>query len=362
MSRPIRVCFVSPKAYPLFNSHADGVFGGGEVDVYYLATELAKDNSYAVSVVAADYGQPSEETIEGVKIVRSLRFDCSVLRQTRQLWRALRRAAADIYFIETASPGVPMVAFFCRWSKKPFVYRTANTGECDGTYPTGPILSRLFKASLRRATVVFTQNNDDALNLKRTLNVESIVTPNCHPLNPPVERNRDTILWVGRSDTIKRPETFLALAREFPDQSFTMICQQATRDERYHELLSDAAKLDNLELITRVDFHQIGRYFQRARMLVNTSESEGFANTFVQACMCATPILSLDVNPDTFLDTYRCGLCAGGQWPRFIEMTRELLVEETAKELGRNGRQYAQQKHDITKVIKQYKDVFSHLP
>ncbi len=53
---PIRVCFISPKAYPLFNPNVEAVFGGAEVDLYYLATELAKDDSFTVSFITADYG------------------------------------------------------------------------------------------------------------------------------------------------------------------------------------------------------------------------------------------------------------------------------------------------------------------
>ena len=70
----ISVCFVCPKAYPLFNEAVEGVFGGAEVDLYYLATELAKDEVFDVSFIVADYGQADVETIEGVKIIKSLDF------------------------------------------------------------------------------------------------------------------------------------------------------------------------------------------------------------------------------------------------------------------------------------------------
>ena len=57
----IRVCFVSPKAYPIFNPDIESVFGGAEVDLYMIATELAKDPDFNVSFIAADYGQADEE-------------------------------------------------------------------------------------------------------------------------------------------------------------------------------------------------------------------------------------------------------------------------------------------------------------
>ena len=59
IDNPISICFVMPKAYCLFNPEVEGVFGGSEVDLYYLSTELAKDEDYHVSFIVADYGQPA---------------------------------------------------------------------------------------------------------------------------------------------------------------------------------------------------------------------------------------------------------------------------------------------------------------
>ena len=55
--KTVKVCFVSPKAYPLFDDKAQGVFGGAEVDLYMLGTELAADDAFEVSFIVADYAQ-----------------------------------------------------------------------------------------------------------------------------------------------------------------------------------------------------------------------------------------------------------------------------------------------------------------
>lgn len=76
----IRICFVSPKAYPLFNPGCKGVFGGAEVDLFSLGGELARDPRYKVSLITADYGQPEEETRDDIGIIRSLDFSQNALR------------------------------------------------------------------------------------------------------------------------------------------------------------------------------------------------------------------------------------------------------------------------------------------
>ena len=68
----LRVCLVSPKAYPLFNHDIKATFGGAEVDLYYLGTELAKDQGFKVSFITADYGQGQIENHENADVIKSL--------------------------------------------------------------------------------------------------------------------------------------------------------------------------------------------------------------------------------------------------------------------------------------------------
>jgi glycosyltransferase involved in cell wall biosynthesis len=107
-----------------------------------------------------------------------------------------------------------------------------------------------------------------------------------------------------------------------------------------------------------VPFHEIDRYFQRAKVLVNTSSAEGFPNTFIQAGKSSTAILSLKANPDGFLDRFKCGLCANGDWERFVDSLKRLLRENLYMEMGKNARKYVEENHDIDKIIEQYKKHF----
>ena len=358
-SKLIQVCFIAPKAYPLFNPDVKKVFGGAEVDLYLLATELAKDENFTVSFITADYGQQDIEKIENVRVIKSLNFNKNPLTGAVRLWRAMRTADSQIYLQKTISWGTPLVTLFCKSHKRIFVYRTANQGECNGTFPEGKrFLKRAFSWSLHKAGAVTVQNETDKKNLLEFMGIDATVIPNGHRLAESTHKKRDTVLWVGRSSPLKRPELFIKLAENFPDEKFTMICQQATGDENYQDLLAEAKKIDNMQFVKAVPFAEISSYFQRAKVFVNTSDSEGFANTFIQACMAATPILSLNVNPDGFLNRYKCGICTDGDWQKFIKACKILAQTPITEEYGQNGRRYAEQKHDITKIVEQYKDLF----
>jgi glycosyltransferase involved in cell wall biosynthesis len=361
-SKKIKVCFVAPKAYPIFNPTIGTYFGGAEVDLYYLATEIAKDADFEVSFIVADYGQKDIEVIEDVVVIKSLNFRSNALSGLFKTWIALKTADADIYVLKCASPGVPVVAKFCKLHRRAFVYRLASLLESDGTYIRQHlVLGRLFRWSLRQAKMVFAQNKIDNENLTRTMGIPSQVIPNGHPLPPMRQQKRDTILWVGRDDPVKKPERFLELAKAVPDEHFTIVCQTLNDDQHYKNLIEQAGQIANLEFIRHVPFDRINDYFQRTKVLVNTSDSEGFPNTFIQACNCGAAILSFNVNPDGFLDTHKCGLCCNGDAARLTYNMRFLLDGDRYVEFGAEARRYSEKYHDITKITAEYKSIFARL-
>lgn len=362
--RKIRVCFVSFSAYPLFDKSEVCVQGGAEVDTYMIATELARDSKYDVHFITGDFGQPDVTKIENVTIhkTKSLKFP---VRSLISIWKALKKSDCDVYFKKGASLLTALAAFFCRTHHKPFVLRTSHKSECDGSYIKSQFFRGLaFRWILKIAKQVFVQNAQDSESLLKTTGIRSIVIPNGHRITNLSSSLRKWILWVGRSVAFKRPGLFIKLARDFPSEQFVMICQTTRGDKNVNKpvkkdsLLEEIKNITNLKLIDYVPFHQIDTYFEQSKVFVNTSDSEGFPNTFIQACKCAAPILSLAVNPDDFLNKYNCGLCANNNWNDFVEMFRQLQNPEMMQIYGDNGRRYVQENHDIAKIIMQYKNFF----
>jgi glycosyltransferase involved in cell wall biosynthesis len=234
--------------------------------------------------------------------------------------------------------------------------------ESNGVYiKQHPVLGRLFAASLRRAAMVFAQNAADKENLAKTLAIPSLMIPNGHPLTQMRQQPKDAILWVGRDEDVKRPERFLDLAKSMPDVRFTMICQTLNNSSYYQNIVEQTGKIANLEFIRHVPFNQIDVFFQRAKVLVNTSDSEGFPNTFIQACKAGAAILSYNVNPDGFLDTCKCGLCCNGDASRLTYNLRFMLENNRYAEFGANARKYVELNHDVNKIAGEYKTIFRRL-
>jgi glycosyltransferase involved in cell wall biosynthesis len=364
-SKKIRVCFVAPKAYPLFNPEAKNVknpFGGSEVDLYLLALELAKSSDFEMSFVVADYGQSPVETWHNVKVIKGNDFEKNSAAGAIALCRAMRLADADIYFHEAASAGTFLVALFCKVYKKPFVYRTAHQDECDGTYLKQHYLAgRLFKKGLQWAKVVLTQNDTDRNNLLKTMHLDSVVVRGGHHMPELLNIEREFALWVARSADFKRPKLFLDLAERFPDDKFVMVCSKALDDQNYDRLVARAKTIKNLEFLPQVPFEKMSDYFRRAKVFVCTSQSEGFPNTYLHAWINAVAVLSLEVNPDGVFDKSACGICCKGDFGRLVESLRSVLTENRYIELGNNARKYAEEHHDIKKIAEEYKKLFINI-
>ena len=118
----------------------------------------------------------------------------------------------------------------------------------------------------------------------------------------------------------------------------------------------------NLEIVPGVPMERIQKYFDRAKVLVNTSDFEGFSNTFVQAGLSRTAIVSLRVNPDNFLKKYNCGYVCDGSIEVLIRRVKELVYhQELCNLLGQNLRDYVMQYNDLAANTRQVKSLLEQV-
>jgi glycosyltransferase involved in cell wall biosynthesis len=104
------------------------------------------------------------------------------------------------------------------------------------------------------------------------------------------------VLWVGTIKSTKRPELFIELARRHPARRFVMVGGAQAADgcalDFYERTKALAHTVPNVEFVGPVPFDSVGAYFDRAALLINTSMTEGFPNTFLQAWIRGVPSVS----------------------------------------------------------------------
>jgi glycosyltransferase involved in cell wall biosynthesis len=157
---------------------------------------------------------------------------------------------------------------------------------------------------------------------------------------------------------MKRPQLFVKLAQALPEEQFVMV--MPGQEKAGKELMMEANRTANLKFIESIPFHKTQAYFNRAKCFVNTSDFEGFPNTFIQACMGSTPILSFNVNPDNFINKYELGCFCRNNLQVAINFING-LDEDKISFYGNNALRYASENHNISDKIKEFERLIDSL-
>lgn len=351
----MKACFVCARILPLFGIGSNTEFGGAEVQISRIARYLVKQGFDVDILVGMEEG-PEPRVVDGVRLVPAIddapdKGASGKLKAKLGLFRAMRRSQAEVFVTSCADPDVGLVAMFAKVLGKSSVYRVAHDTDCDGTYERkNGWRGKLFGFGLRNAVGVVAQHADQAAALKLR-GIDPVLIRNSFDLSAArsAESRDIDALWVGRCETWKRPFEFLEIARRLPGLRFTMICATKRGREKFmRELRAAAVEVPNLEFLDGVPFDEVQGYFERAKLLVGTSEAEGFPNTYIQASIAATPIAALEVDPDGFIEKSACGINAHGDLDRLIEGIGHLLTDKADwRTCSTNALSYAKRTHDL---------------
>lgn len=311
------ICFVGLDNYPVLNP-ASGVeyFGGESVQQTLLARAFAS-HGYDVSMVVKDHGQTQGEVLDGIRVWKTFNesegmpvFRFFYPRMTSMI-NALGKADADIYYQSCAAVWTGVVAWYSRRNRKKFVFRIAHDSDC---IPGKQIIrfSRdriIYEYGLKRADFIAAQGVNQIALLKENYSLNSVPVNMVVELpDPDMAADPDIdVLWVNNLRDFKRPELLMELAERLPDIQFTMIGGVVPGcDELYQEIERKSAQLENVTFLGAVPYNQVNDYFARAKLFVNTSDWEGFPNSFLQAWARRVPVISF-FDPDGLIESRGLG-------------------------------------------------------
>ena len=327
----MKFLFLSSFAHLALDADAKSVSGGAELQVALLARELAQ-RGHEVVIVGADEGQQDGRVLDGVRTRTGGKFHTGGVLDTLS---ALRRVFA---LIAEERPDFICVLGWTAWlgfllrARAKLIYICGSDAEVDGGYRRANRLrGAIFERGLRGAAQRFAMSEHQAGFMRRAGLTCSLYRNLILPRMAPrvVEKDVD-FLWVSRCIALKRPQLFLDFAEALPAARCVMIAPPEDR-ALYESVRARAAGLANVEFHERVPYREVQRFFDRAEVFVNTSEFEGFPNTFIQAGQGGATLLSLLVDPDALLSEHAAGLCAAGDWQTFLDDARQLLAEPDAR-------------------------------
>ncbi|MBN1253041.1 MAG: glycosyltransferase family 4 protein [Bacteroidales bacterium] len=363
----IKVCFFAPAAFPLFKKNYSDVFGGAELQMYLIANKLSENKNYIIDFIVADYGQKKIEKFENITVFKSFKLlqkesIFSKFIKSISYFLLLIKINPDIIITTAAHATVGFTALYSKIFNKKHIHRTAHLNDVNLAWiNTNGIVGNIYKYGLYNADKVINQSIEHKNLLSKNHKIEAEVIKNAFIINKYQQTEKKSILWVGRFVNWKNPDLFLKLATEFTDEKFTMICPYSDKNlEEWNKFKQKAYNIKNLNFIDNVPFFEIQKYFNESKLFVNTSESEGYPNTFLQAAAAKTPIISLNVNPDNFLTEYNCGYFCNNDFLKMTEKINYLLNDNSKmQQLGENLRQYLENQHDLNKIVIKFEKIIS---
>jgi len=362
-----RICFVNHDNYPVLNADYGGNYIGGEsVQQVLIARALAR-RGHEVSTLVADLGQPDGEVIDGITVWKTFKPNSGlpVLRflhpKLTSILAALRRADADIYYQSCAGMTTGVVAWHARRNNRKFVFRVAHDSDCVRGQQLIKYARdrRLYEYGLARADIIAAQSTKQATLLEQNYGLGSVEVPMA--VEPPSDQQttRDIdVLWVNNLRAFKRPEVFLELAAALPELRMVMIGGPCPGDEPYYESIRrDAAALPNLTMTGFVPYHKVNDYYSRARIFVNTSDIEGFPNSYLQAWIRGTPVVAF-FDPDGLIERRNLGLRVGSLEEMAAAVTRLVNDAGSWGVLSAGSRAYAMAEHHPERIAERYERLF----
>lgn len=345
--------------------------GGEEVQHTLLSKTLAR-RGYEVSLVVADYGQPDGAVWDGVKTHRAQRLDggLPILRflhpRLTQTWAALARANADIYYVSCAGALLGQVAAYCRMHGKRLVFRTASDSDCE----PGALLVRyardrhLYHYGLRRADAVLVQSvrQQTALrrNYGRSSEVAGMLVDRPDILQPYEARNID-VLWLANLRPLKRPNWAPELAARLPGVRMHMAGgADSSNPGVYESVRQEAGSLPNLVFHGAVPYKEAGRLYDAARIFVNTSEIEGFPNSFLQSWVRGTPVVTT-FDPDGLIDGEGLGVVVGSVGEMAAAVNQLLINRAEWQRLSHRCLRFMGERYGDEQVLTPYVKTFQGL-
>lgn len=347
----------------LTEHHCRDAFGGAEYRVSLMAQSLAELGHSVYYICTAPYSQ--EWLAEAVHVIPikikrfSRRFGRNYFLYRSDIFRVLDRIRPDVVYQSVASAFTGVAASYAKKRGCRMVWHVAHENDMCPVHSTS-IRSALFDYIDRRWTDYGIRSSDaiigqaryqDDLLQNRYGRKCNLIVGTSHPAPTEliVKTGPVTVVWIANLKPWKHPELFLRLVEELRESKvarFVMIGRPACGPWQ-RQLERHMSGLRNFSYLGEQPIEEVNRILAKAHVFVNTSQHEGFPNTFVQAWFRQVPVVSLHVDPDGVLETKGLGFHSAS----FADMVRDverLIRDKTLRDsIGQRAQEYALRHHSM---------------
>jgi|GEM_PF-1288645 len=271
------------------------------------------------------------------------------------IFLAVQRYKPDYLIQECAGFETGLMAFIAKVLGIPFVYRVANDIDTDGRYKER--LTRYqqiaYLFGIKHADIILCQNNYQYKKIKEMFpdkNVAKIYNPyfNDGPL-PGLVRKKDRryVAWIGIFQKQKNLPALLEIARRSPDIEFLVAGSPClTLDDETASALNKLKECRNVRFVGYLKRSEIIPFLSNAYALLNTSHYEGFSNTFLEAFLAGTPVVTTrKIDPDDIISNNGLGVISD-DYDAIPALLFSLIKDRYYDDIPPRCRDYVLKNHD----------------
>ncbi len=356
----IRICF-------MLGSQWEYSFGGSEYQVKLLLEELMKKKGVRIFYI---YSGQSHRIFkkDGItycvmrRRTKQHRIGKTFFLDTYKLVERLKKINPDVVYQRVGSAYTGAAAYYSRKNICRSIWHIASEEDVAPLeWQFGPSMlfnfidKKVLEYGIRNTDCIIGQAEYQDKQLQKYYERKcDFIIPNFHP-SPEKEISkppRIQVVWAANFKILKRPELFVKLAEKFgyrEDIDFILIGRPYAKKNLQRKLAGKIRKVKNLRYIGEQTLGQTNRIIEDSHVLVNTSQYEGFPNTFIQAWMRKVPVVSLSVDPDNVLEKKRIGFHSKTFKSLVKDLDGLLKNKRLREQMGMRARQYALETHALEK-------------
>ncbi len=156
--------------------------------------------------------------------------------------------------------------------------------------------------------------------------------------------------WIGRFEPWKRPDMFVALARQDSSLRLLMVCAPVDGPrEAFDRFMHEAAAPDNLKFIPGLPHDRISETLQSARAFCFTSEQEGdWPMVVLEAAACGLPVICAGAQYGGLVDAYGGGVACDSVAAMAAELQALKSDPDRCARMADGAMRYIREHHDMS--------------
>jgi glycosyltransferase involved in cell wall biosynthesis len=332
--------------------------GGAERYGWHLMRALA-NGGWSVTVGVRHPLQEGEErVVDGVRFVGINRSNHFLFAW----YKFLKKERPDWCFWQCADHLWGPIAEIARWLGVRTAFSTMHDLDVQ---PRKALTLRkpwwpLYQWGIERSDLIFVQHNGQRDLLPVHLQRRAYLLPGVVPLpftvTPHSERN-GTVAWVAVIRPPKRPDLLAEIARRLPTIRFVVCGAPNTRHwdaGKLQNILTQLQSLPNVDYRGHVAPEETLKVIGNASVLLSTSDGEGFPSVFLEAWAAATPIVSLQIDPDQKIRNHHLGVVADTVDGAADALSSLMAVPHNRQDMGIRARRHVEETHSPVAAVRAF--------